>query len=337
MGSVTIPLDTSKAGLQSYDFSDLSDNAYDYDPKRNAPLIVNQQVNAKPTAKFTKLGQTYRYCKEEAAGEDVIPITLHGLPPFYLEVDIKHQSGSRPETVKIANIESNTYNFRIPHSILSLGTHLVSIRKVRDSRGCQTETEFNAPSVPVQVFDVPTIYALESRTDYCVGERLSYTLSGTPPFDVYYNFNGAQKKAKVTNTNFRRIAEKPGVFKITSISDRGSECKATFDITKVIHEMPSVRISKGRQMSVDIHEGGEADIVFDFFGTPPFEFTYTRSTNARKGHKSEVLETKHDVSYEHTKIVKASQEGTYEVVAIKDAYCAFSTQRAEETAQRLLQ
>ena len=107
-----------------------------------------------------------------------------------------------------------------------------------------------------------------------------------------------QRKAKHTNTNFRRIAEKPGVFTITAISDKASECKARTEITKIIHEMPSVKISKGRQVEVDIHEGGEAEIQFEFWGTPPFEFTYTRSTNAKKGHKSQVLETKHERSEE---------------------------------------
>ena len=35
-------------------------------------------------------------------------------------------------------------------------------------------------------------------------------------------------------------------------------------------------------------------------------------------------ETRHDVSYAYRKTLAASQEGTYEVVAVKDAYCAFS-------------
>lgn len=33
---------------------------------------------------------------------------------------------------------------------------------------------------------------------------------------------------------------------------------------------------------------------------------------------------KHDVSYEHVKTIKTSEEGTYEVVAIKDKFCSFS-------------
>lgn len=331
-------MDTSKAGVCTYKFSELSDNSYDHEPGKFTPLVVEQTVNPKPTARFTKPGQSYKYCKEEEAGDEVIPITLTGLPPFYLEIDIKHQSSARPETVKVANIETNQYDFRIPHRVLSLGTHHVSVRNIRDGRNCQTKTEYGAPHVQVQVFDVPTIYPLESRTDYCVGDRIAYTLSGTPPFEIHYTFEGKSQKAKSPNTNFRRIAEKPGDFVITGVADKASECKAKVDILKTIHQMPSVRISKGKQTSVDIHEGGEAELLFEFWGTPPFEFTYTRSTNAKKGHKSQVIETRHDVSYEFSKSILSSQEGTYEVVAIKDKYCAFSTQKQEaKSGQKLLQ
>lgn len=282
------------------------------------------------------LGQSYKYCKEELAGDEIIPIKLEGKPPFSLEVDIKHQSNSKPETVKIANIESNHYDFRIPHRVLSLGIHQVSVRKVRDANGCQQKTEYGAPHVQVQVYDVPTISALDSRQDYCVGERISYSLAGTAPFEIFYIFDGVQRKAKSPGTNFRRVAEKPGTFKITAVSDKASECKASTDITKIIHEMPSVKISKGKQLEVDIHEGGEAEILFEFWGTPPFEFTYTRSTNARKGHRSEVLETRHEVSYEYSKTVQSSLEGTYEVVAIKDKFCSFSTQKDTGAGQKYL-
>ncbi|TVY21954.1 Nucleoporin [Lachnellula arida] len=338
LGQATISMDTSRAGLYEYKFSELSDALYDHDGKKYTPLVLEQKVNRKPSAHFVKPGQSYKYCKEEISGDEIIPIKLEGVPPFNLEVDIKHQSTSRPETVKIANIESNRYDFRIPHNVLSLGIHYVSVRKVRDSRGCQQKTEYGAPHVQVQVYDVPTIYPLESRTDYCVGERISYTLSGTAPFEIFYTFEGVQRKAKSPNTAFRRIAEKPGNFTITAVSDKASQCKAQTKISKLIHEMPSVKISKGRQVEVDIHEGGEAPILFEFWGTPPFEFTYTRSTNARKGQKSQVLETRHEVSYEHSKTIQSSQEGTYEVVAIKDKFCSFSTQKADtRSGQKLLQ
>ena len=63
---------------------------------------------------------------------------------------------------------------------------------------------------------------------------------------------------------------------------------------------------------------------------------YTRSTNAVKGKKSVVLETKNEVSHEHALLIKASEEGTYEVVAIRDRFCGFTSQRSEVRSKQQL-
>lgn len=266
-------MDTSEPGQYTYQFTEVGDNLYDHSPKGKA-LVVTQQVNSLPTAKFDSPGHIYGFCKEDVSGEETIPISLEGVPPFSLEITIKHHSNAKPETVTIPKINSNRHNLPIPRRHLDLGQHVVSIHKVRDARGCQRTTEFDVSSVRVAVSDVPTIIPLESKVDYCVGERLSFALSGHAPFEVFYTFNGVQRKASSQNTDFRRIAERPGEFIITAVGDGASgKCKAHKDITKVIHEMPSVRISNGQVSVVDIHEGGEAELHFEFWGTPPFEIT----------------------------------------------------------------
>ncbi|KAL2172298.1 hypothetical protein VTG60DRAFT_6676 [Thermothelomyces hinnuleus] len=328
VGKETIQADTAKAGTYTYRFTALEDHLYSSD-RQFKPLVVKQKVNRKPAASFVKPGQTFKYCKSEQDNEDGIPVTLTGVPPFTLEIEIKHQSAAVPEIYRTPAIHSNSYEIRIPRHQLRLGTQQVRIRDVKDGSGCHSMAELGGPTVQVQLFEAPTIYPLETRTDYCVGERISYTLSGTPPFEVWYTFDGVERKARSPTTSFRRVAESPGEFAITTIADRASECRAPVNIVKTIHPMPAVRMSHGRNARVDIHEGGEVEILFEFWGTPPFEFTYTRSTNARKGQKSQVLETRHDISHEHTKVIRTSLEGTYEVVAIKDKYCAFSTQGAE--------
>lgn len=324
----SIPLDTSKAGNYQYRFHSLSDNLYNNDKGFNS-LTLKQMVNAKPTATFAKPGQSFKYCMaERASKEDDIPIVLTGLAPFFVEMEVKHHSGATAETYTIPAIDSASHAVQIPKRHLKLGTQQVRIRTVRDSRGCQQTYDAGGPSVQVHLFDAPAIYPLESRTDYCVGERIAYSLTGTPPFEIEYDFGGP-RIAKSANTNFRRVAESPGVFTITGVSDKASECAASVDLVKTIHPLPSVKISQGKQVRVDIHEGTEVEIHFEFWGTAPFEFTYTRSTNERRGQASTVLETKHDVSYENVKVVRASLEGTYEVVAIRDRYCGFSNMQVE--------
>ena len=274
LNHTSIGVETSEAGLYEYTFTKMGDSSYNHDSRRFRPIVVQQRVHPKPSACFIDAGKIYKYCQEDTAGEPV-PINLMGQPPFHLELEVKHQAVARSELISIPHIESSRYTFQVPHRLRALGTHSVVIRKVQDSYGCQRQTDRSSPHVFVSVAELPSLSPLEERRDYCVGDRIAFTLSGTPPFSVFYQFEGKERKASVPNTDFRRIAEKPGIFFITAISDQRStdDCKARMELAKTIHEMPSVRISKGRTSTIDIHEGGEAEILFEFSGTPPFHFT----------------------------------------------------------------
>lgn len=275
LNSASFKMETSQSGLYNYEFSRLGDNSYSQAARGPVVLKIQQRVQPKPSARFTNIGKTYRYCKGEGAGDEVLPIVLNGLAPFYLEIDIRHHAANKPERITLPHIDTNLYDFHIPHKYLALGTHVVNVRKVRDSHGCVREMDFDAPHVQVSVADIPVISPLEANLEFCVGDRISFSLSGTPPFNIYYKFQDVDRKATVSTTTFRRIAEKPGEFEIVGISDQRSTdaCISRTSIVKKIHELPSVKISKGKTVTIDIHEGGAADILFEFGGTPPFEFT----------------------------------------------------------------
>ena len=334
LGVSSIRMDTSQAGVVEYNFKELGDYNYDHDSKHFSPINIRQRVHPRPMAAFVTPGKTYSYCSTESEGEEVIPIKLSGAPPFTVDVEIKHHGTARPEIVTISDIPSATHDLRVPHSKLHLGTSAIAIRKVSDSRGCGRTLDSNQPRVQIAVHDAPSITPMEQQTDFCVGDRISYSLSGQAPFTIVYDFNGVSRKASVSTNTFRRLAKEPGAFTITSIQDSASGCKAAAHLAKQIHGMPSVQVSKGKESYVDIHEGGEAEITFDFTGTPPFEFTWTRSTNARKGHRSQVLEMRSDASEEYSMTIRASEEGTYEVVSIKDRHCAYAKDGVDFTAAK---
>ncbi|KAJ8105462.1 hypothetical protein OPT61_g10162 [Boeremia exigua] len=342
-GSASIRAETSQAGTYEYTFQKLADSRYDHSKNHFTPLTIKQTVHPRPSARFDKPGKTYSYCSRESEGEEVIPITLEGVAPFYLEVEIKHHGTPKPEISIHKSIPTNKYDLKIEHRKLHLGHSSISIRKVRDSRGCTLKPAPGGPRVQISVHDAPTATPLEDRIDYCVGERLSFALGGQVPFTVYYTFEGQERKASNAGTTFRRLAELPGTFTITGLRDSASECLASLDLKKKIHPIPSVRLSGGRVDEIDIHEGGGTDLEFQFWGTPPFEFTYTRSTNAARGKKSKVLEIRTEVSHEMSMSIPVQEEGTYEVVSIKDAWCSFARsdieglEKSKGSAQKLLQ
>lgn len=279
-----INLDTSKAGEYSYVFSELGDDRYSHDKKVFKPTVVKQQVYAPPSAKFKEAGKTYGYCKDDPsftpsveAETENIPISFTGTPPFSIEIAVTHHGVStRPEVFRQKDISTNTYSWPLSRASLDLGTHSVSIRSVKDARGCETRFDSDPSSVRIFVSSPPTIIPLESQENYCVGEHVSFSLSGQAPFDVFYMFQNRERKARVSGSEFKRLAESPGDFVITGVSDSAmgnSKCRARKDIKKTIHPYPTVEIGRGKTVISDIHEGGEVDILFTFTGTPPFEFT----------------------------------------------------------------
>lgn len=323
----SLRMDTAQAGLYTYSFEKLGDSNYDHAGSRFKTLTVKQEIYARPSAAFKNPGKTYSFCSSESEGEEVIPVQLSGKPPFTLEVELKHIGSMKPETVMVRDIQTNAGTIKIPRNKLYAGKSSVALRRVSDANSCSRTLDTTTPRVQISVHDAPVITALESATDNCVGDRLNFALSGTAPFSVFYTFEGAERKATSQTTTFRRLAEKPGTFTITGVQDSASSCRSSTKLEKRIHGMPSVRVSKGKDSYVDIHEGGEAEILFEFGGSPPFEFTYTRSSNSDKKGKSSrgvVLDMRSEISDEHSMRIAAHEEGTYEVVAIKDRFCAYS-------------
>ncbi|KAK9449263.1 uncharacterized protein V1518DRAFT_415529 [Limtongia smithiae] len=334
-----IHMEAHKAGVYTYTFRGVSDGVYDKKVASDAfePVTVRQVVQRRPEAAFVQPGAVYKSCwKVEAEDESLaaIPVRLTGQAPFVLSVRVKHESTGQTDIVTMSNIKDGEYNLRSLYGSLALGRHVVTLGKVTDGRGCAREQfgvsigPAGASSVTIVVSDVPTITPSSPRRHYCVGERISYSLSGLAPFEVEYEFNGKRQRA-TTGTPFVRLASAAGNFTITGLRDSASACRVNVGkseegaLTALIHEVPSVKVSEGASRVQDIHEGDRAEIVFRFKGTPPFAFTYTRSerTGGRAG-RERVVET-HTVTevMEHSYSMFTAVEGVYEAVWVEDRYC----------------
>ncbi|KAJ8099904.1 hypothetical protein POJ06DRAFT_254849 [Lipomyces tetrasporus] len=324
-----IRMETEKHGAYKYSFKGISDSVYNSAKIPNdafTPVEVQQLVHPRPDAAFANPGTVYKSCLKAGAEDssiEPIQLKLVGLAPFTLTLHVKHENTGQSDTVTISNIKDNHYFLRSIYSSLGLGRHAITIGKVTDGRGCVREHFRLSQQVIVSVSDVPTISPSTPRVNYCVGDRISFVLTGVPPFEIEYEFNGKRQRAK-TNSPFSRLASTPGNFTITSVKDSASSCKVAVhgDLTKLIHDVPTVKVSEGTSIIQDIHEGDRAEIVFRFSGAPPFALTYTRSEKIGRSSRELVLET-HTISdiEEDTYSIYTSMEGVYEAISIEDRYC----------------
>ena len=113
-----------------------------------------------------------------------------------------------------------------------------------------------------------------------------------------YKSNNKHHEQVARQSPFSLVQQHAGPFSIASISHQQQQCKTTVDNIKFdVHALPSAQVAKGKDYFEDIHEGGQAQIIFSLIGEPPFTFTYQRSElPTKKGAKpGKVLET-HTVS-----------------------------------------
>ncbi|KAK9470859.1 uncharacterized protein V1510DRAFT_244950 [Dipodascopsis tothii] len=324
-----VHMETSRAGTYRYRFKAVSDSIYNQQEIAKypfKPIVVEQVVHARPDAAFADSGKLYKSCVNADADDkstQPINIKLSGYPPYALTLNIKHENTGNADSITISNIKDSLYPLRSIYSSLGLGRHVVTLGKVLDGRGCSRETFRASQQVVVSVSDIPVIVPVSPQTHYCVGDRIAFGLTGVPPFEIEYEFNGRRQRAS-TGSPFSRLASSPGNFTVVSVADSASSCKVSVqdDLTKIIHDVPTIRVSEGTPVVQDIHEGDRAEIVFKFTGTPPFSFTYTRSERVGRSRKQRVLET-HSVSdvHDYTYSIYTSMEGSYEAMSIEDRYC----------------
>lgn len=328
---ISIKARSSPAGTHRYNFRGVSDARYNTAQiEAEDHVIIEQFVNSRPSAAFVEPEKTYNYCLEVDLVDqeaDQIPITLKGQAPFAVRYRIKHGVTAVTEHLTDLDIPSHSWKLQVPKNMLTLGNHIVSIAEVRDAKGCSRHLTEKESAVHIAISERPSILPVSSRNEFCVGDRISHALQGTPPFTIEYDFNGARKRATVSGPLFSRIAEKPGNFSILTLSDFASKCQVTMNNLKnVIHDIPSVRVSEGKTIIESIHAGDQAEINFHLYGTPPFALTYTRS-EVGKGRKSKVLET-HSVSgiWDEKYIIHSSVAGTFKATELHDAHCRVSLQ-----------
>lgn len=259
MATAQIRLRTSEPGKYRYEFTHLSDAVYD-DPKNlGHPFIVEQIVRPLPTAKFLETSEPYLYCADttfEDPKKNGIPILVSGTLPVKLELELRNELSREVEHMTLDITDDRHFFVPPPHS-LTHGRHILTIIEVRDSAGCISQpTDHNRATFTVA--DEASISPLEPQHDHCIGDRISFALQGTSPWQIEYEFDGKRNLAKTTAPTFSRIAERKGNLTIISIADRASNCKTLVPhgtMEKIIHEVPSVKISEGSHMVENIREG----------------------------------------------------------------------------------
>ncbi|CAG8445798.1 21903_t:CDS:10 [Dentiscutata erythropus] len=321
-----IRLMTNKAGRHLYNFTSIADDVY-IEP---SPILLTleQTVNAKPVARFLS-ADTMFHCVDVPFTNKDIKIQLDGVPPFSLTFEVAQESSNKMETLKIEEIYESVYNFHPSTRFAKIGNYTITLVHIVDSHGCSNTLQGPNNKISIQVTDVASIDRTFLQQIHCVGDLLIYKLQGMIPYNITREYNGEVLHTISKTHTYTFGADKPGNMTITKVCHQGNQCCGyVSNLTEIIYDLPTAIVSEGKDIISDIREGDKTEIIVNFIGTPPFEFTYTRSElliNEKKERKpGRVLETLTVLNihqYQHS--IFTSQQGVFQVTRVKDRYCEY--------------
>lgn len=324
--SAVVQLDTTLEGLYDISLLSLSDQNY-------KSVLVNEkfsyQTFSKPAAYFEDAH--IPVCGDTLTKGFLIRLTGNG--PWEVNID-----GVRNKTL---NIEKSPFEF-IPEEFGPTGETFFSIAQVKDLKSGCIQKYPPSKNASVVVYSRPDI-KMHSSPVSCVGKGyIDYFITGTPPWTLFYT---TTHEDKITNHELK-ITEKdgafvggakrghqnrqitleskiPGTLNITRLCHKSSNteecCVDITNVTHTLYDLPSAKLNSGKNNVDVIREGSFAEMHIDLKGTPPFSFEYVKLSS-----ENVILNT-YSVSgitdYEY--VLKVSQEGTFRVTHVKDAYCEY--------------
>ncbi|KAJ3139796.1 hypothetical protein HK100_010973 [Physocladia obscura] len=331
-----IGLITDTPGTYLYSFNRIVDDNYRRPFGPEARIVALQQtILSRPNAVFVDGRERVFQCLGDNVEDDnsAVSIKLEGLPPFDLTLELKHENHPR-EVIKLNGIIDRVHKFR-PPTLSATGKYAIQLVTIKDSSGCERtfDREDSASGISVSVSDVARIASLNPES-VCVGDVLSYTLQGTPPFTISYDFDGvAQENVQIVDPLLTLYAAEPGVVRVTGVCNNIGCCTKPARLENTVHDLPSAIVDGGHDFVEDIREGDETVIGIDFLGVPPFSFTYARRD--LNGHSGNIVqgrgkkESKSEESFTITGVdtfhydITTSQEGLFHVTAVYDKHCGF--------------
>lgn len=361
--NIDFDLPTSQSGDYEVVFKGVYDKLYTKSrilrlgESKGLSPVVRYDIFPLPNAIFPKSSNFVQICetalKTKKSSIPAIPVEFSGEYPFTIKASFKQGLNGKSQKFMIENIDepylhlsnalgSNKRSLDIEKD-LHVGEHLITLHEVQDANGCIKKDLTSNNRYAIAVTEAPNISKQQpNKPYYCVGDHISYNMSGVSPFTVFYSFNGKSQKAELSH-RFYRLASKPGVLTINGLRDSSvNKCSVNFtegtsqyeSLKLDVYDLPSVEVSQGENIIRNLHEGDQTEIKFTFTGTPPFYLKYIRTIenidqNSKRKHlskhrkqKNKVLETKVvEGIWDHEYTVYANLEGTYEAIEVRDAYC----------------
>lgn len=196
--------------------------------------------------------------------ENTVKFEFKGTPPFSLTLEIIHESQTR-RLIPLSEIMTKKFDYK--PTITETGKHTLRIIHVADKSGCERSFEsdggtfsqketYGSTTVNIHVSDVPKIIAIKAPESVCVGDVLLYSLQGSPPFTIFFLFDGKlQQGLSLEDSVLSLYAGSPGTMRIAQVCNSMNCCTKPEGLETVIRDLPKAFMDGGTHIEEDIREG----------------------------------------------------------------------------------
>ncbi|MEI6435494.1 MAG: T9SS type A sorting domain-containing protein [Bacteroidota bacterium] len=261
----------------------------------NAIVTVDSVI---PTAAI--ITENAAFCPGQSA---TISINLTGTPPWTFTYA---NNGINPQTV------SNAAESPFFLNVSEAGNYSIT---ALSGKGCPS-SNFSGNSV-VSQHPMPTAAITTGNASLCAGDSISLAVdfTGIAPWSFTFTINDANPVtiSNIIANPYQLTVSQGGKYKITEVQDAfciSSVSSGSPEIT--INALPTADISSG---NASICRGDSSNIIVDFTGIAPWNFTYTID-----GANSVTLS---GIASKHFAI-PVTRGGTYQISAVSDAFCTGS-------------
>ena len=250
--NLQISYSTDQPGYYRYQITGISDFRYKNFCKVEG-VAFNINVGSPPIAKLKSSSPpSLTYCKG-STDQVELPIRFSGIFPIKVKFEVKSHVTGRTNVLQ-QEVAQPHFNLELSMKEYLSGHHTLRILNIMDSNGCGNYSPDQETSF--YVADAPNISPLDARSDFCVGESLTFLLDGEAPWTIEYVFNNHRRIATTKSHTFSRVAERPGNFTLLRVADRSKKCSLDVsNIHRIIHPIPSVKMLPSSKAMENIREG----------------------------------------------------------------------------------
>ncbi len=260
--------------------------------------LSNGEVNANPTANITTHPMDINVCNDTEA---VFNVVADNVIFYQWQVN----TGSYWDDISDSNPTSNSNQLVVNATNADNGN---MYRCMLTSEECNIQTE----EVTLTVMPTPEAeISLVEAGETCNGEEIAINVTftdGTAPYSITYTDGTTENTINNINENpYTFNVQTAGEYELVSASDATCEANVSGIANVEYREIPTATLSG----NFGICNGEEANVTINFTGNQPFSVTYMYASNTIT--ISEI--------YTDAYSFIVDQVGTYQLLAVEDAYC----------------